>query len=86
MCIRDSYYPTEKLPQLKARCTTEVALEQWYTQTLLQLIDICRLVSSKHTRDHVRGCLPSSCSTVSSSAMQVCAQRTSCLLYTSRCV
>lgn len=55
------YYPTEKLPQLKARCTTEDALEQWYTQTLLQLIDICRLVSSKHTRDHVRGCLPSSC-------------------------
>ena len=52
------YYPTEKLPQLKARCTTEDALEQWYTQTLLQLIDICRLVSSKHTRDHVRGCLP----------------------------
>ena len=36
------YYPTEKLPQLKARCTTEDALEQWYTQTLLQLIDICR--------------------------------------------
>ena len=55
------YYPTEKLPQLKARCTTEDALEQWYTQTLLQLIDICRLVSSKHTRDHVRSCLPSSC-------------------------
>ena len=55
------YYPTEKLPQLKARCTTEDALEQWYTQTLLQLIDICRLVSSKHTRDHVRRCLPSSC-------------------------
>ena len=45
------YYPTEKLPQLKARCTTEDALEQWYTQTLLQLIDICRLVSSKHTHD-----------------------------------
>ena len=55
------YYPTEKLPQLKVRCTTEEALEQWYTQTLLQLIDICRLVSSKHTRDHVRSCLPSSC-------------------------
>ena len=55
------YYPTEKLPQLKARCTTEDALEQWYTQTLLQLIDICRLVSSKHTRDHVRRCLPQNC-------------------------
>ena len=55
------YYPNEKLPQLKAHCTSEEALEQWYTETLLQLIDICRLVSSKHTRDHVRRCLPSSC-------------------------
>mgnify|MGYP002942038387 CR=1 FL=1 len=51
------YYPNEKLPQLKARCTSEEALDQWYTETLLRLIDICRLVSSKHTRDHVRRCL-----------------------------
>ena len=55
------YYPNEKLPQLKARCTSEEALDQWYTETLLRLIDICRLVSSKHTRDHVRSCLPASC-------------------------
>ncbi len=55
------YYPTKSCLSLKHRCTTEDALEQWYTQTLLRLIDICRLVSSKHTRDHVRGCLPSSC-------------------------
>ena len=55
------YYPNEKLPQLKARCTSEEALDQWYTETLLRLIDICRLVSSKHTRDHVRRCLPASC-------------------------
>ena len=48
------YYPNEKLPQLKNRCTSEEALDQWYTDTLLRLIDICRLVSSKHTRDHVR--------------------------------
>ena len=65
------YYPTEKLPQLKARCTTEDALEQWYTQTLLQLIDICRLVSSKHTRDHVRGCLPSSCGYILDELLQL---------------
>ena len=52
------YYPNEKLPQLKNRCTSEEALDQWYTDTLLRLIDICRLVSSKHTRDHVRQCLP----------------------------
>ena len=25
------YYPNEKLPQLKARCTSEEALDQWYT-------------------------------------------------------
>ena len=55
------YYPNEKLPQLKARCASEEALDQWYTETLLRLIDICRLVSSKHTREHVRSCLPASC-------------------------
>ena len=55
------YYPNEKLPQLKAKCADEEALEQWYTETLLRLIDLCRLVSSKHTREHVRACLPSSC-------------------------
>ena len=55
------YYPNEKLPQLKARCADEDELDQWYTETLLQLIDICRLVSSKHTREHVRECLPVSC-------------------------
>ena len=55
------YYPNEKLPQLKERCADEEALEQWYSETLLRLIDICRLVSSKHTREHVRACLPSSC-------------------------
>ena len=55
------YYPNEKLPQLKNRCRDEEELERWYTDTLLRLIDICRLVSSKHTRQHVRECLPSSC-------------------------
>ena len=56
-----SISPNEKLPQLKARCADEEELEQWYTTTLLRLIDICRLVSSKHTREHVRKCLPVSC-------------------------
>ena len=55
------YYPAEKLPQLKAKQPTEAALEDWYSQTLFRLIDICRLVSSKHTRNYVRSCLPSSC-------------------------
>ena len=33
------YYPNEKLPRLKERCTDEEALEQWYSETLLRLID-----------------------------------------------
>ena len=33
------YYPNEKLPQLKERCADEEALEQWYSETLLRLID-----------------------------------------------
>lgn len=55
------YYPVEKLPYLKAQCADEKALAEWYRVTLLRLIDICRLVSSKHTRDYVRKCLPVSC-------------------------
>ena len=55
------YYPAEKLPQLKAKQLGEAALEGWYSQTLFRLIDICRLVSSKHTRSYVRSCLPSGC-------------------------
>ena len=55
------YYPHEKLPQLKAQCPDQEALSRWYQDTLLQLIELCRLVSSKHTRAHVRRCLPASC-------------------------
>ncbi|MGN0976337.1 MAG: fructose-1,6-bisphosphatase [Gemmiger sp.] len=55
------YYPVRKLPQLKARCADENARNEWYRVTLLRLIDISRLVSSKHTREYVRSCLPSSC-------------------------
>ena len=52
------YYPNQKLPELKAR---QKDLHAWYRQTLLRLIDLCRFVSSKHTRDHVRRCLPQNC-------------------------
>ena len=55
------YYPHEKLPQLKARCPDKAALARWYQDTLFQLIKLCRLVSSKHTRAYVRSCLPASC-------------------------
>lgn len=52
------YYPNQKLPELKAR---QSDLHAWYRLTLLRLIDLCRFVSSKHTRDHVRRCLPQNC-------------------------
>ncbi len=52
------YYPAEKLPELKSRHDD---LDGWYKRVLLQLIDLCRLVSSKHTRRHVRAVLPKEC-------------------------
>lgn len=52
------YYPAQKLPELKARQSDLVG---WYRTTLLQLIELCRFVSSKHTRAHVRDCLPANC-------------------------
>ncbi|MBM6717994.1 fructose-1,6-bisphosphatase [Gemmiger formicilis] len=52
------YYPVQKLPEIKAKQTD---LDGWYRRTLLQLIELCRLVSSKHTRAHVRKCLPANC-------------------------
>ena len=36
-------------------------LDAGFSETLLRLIDLCRFVSSKHTRDHVRRCLPQNC-------------------------
>ena len=52
------YYPAQKLPELKS-CADD--LKDFYSVTLYRLIALCRLVSSKHTRSHVRKCLPPSC-------------------------
>ena len=49
------YYPAQKLDELKERQTD---LNGWYRQTLYRLIDVCRVVSSKHTRSFVRKRLP----------------------------
>ena len=49
------YYPAQKLDELKERQTD---LNVWYRQTLYRLIDVCRVVSSKHTRSFVRKRLP----------------------------
>ncbi len=55
------YYPEKKLPALKA---AQEDLNAWYHVTLMRLIRLCRFVSSKHTRAHVRSCLPQSCAYV----------------------
>lgn len=52
------YYPVQKLPELKSSARD---LHDFYSVTLHRLISLCRLVSSKHTRAHVRKCLPPSC-------------------------
>lgn len=49
------YYPARKIDQIKSK---QKDLDQWYRQTLYRLIDICRVVSSKHTRSFVRKRLP----------------------------
>lgn len=55
------YYPAQKLPELKARQTN---LHDWYSDTLSRLIQLCRLVSSKHIRPHVRKYLPENCALI----------------------
>lgn len=45
------YYPREKLSELR---DTIQELDDWYEVTLLRLVEICRLVSSKYTRSKVR--------------------------------
>lgn len=44
------YYPEEKLDELRL---TVGDLEDWYQITLMRLLEICRLVSSKYTRSKV---------------------------------
>ena len=49
------YYPSRKLPALLAGVPDRDA---FYKTTLTRLLDVCRLVSSKHTRSFVRQALP----------------------------
>ncbi|MEG2174084.1 MAG: fructose-bisphosphatase class III, partial [Oscillospiraceae bacterium] len=51
------YYPTRKLDLLLAEHTEDRT--EWYHDTLVRLIDICRVVASKYTRSKVRKALPS---------------------------
>ena len=50
------YYPEKRLEMLEAN--TEEDLSDFYARTLLQLIQVCRSVSSKYTRSKVRKALP----------------------------
>lgn len=49
------YYPEEKLELVKA---SEPHLEEWYRLTLYRLVEVCRSVTSKYSRDRVRQELP----------------------------
>ena len=51
------YYPKSKL-ELVAK--SEEDMEEWYRITLHRLIQVCRFVSIKHTRNHVREQMPES--------------------------
>lgn len=49
------YYPEQKLKVVKQE---PIDLDEWYRTTLLQLIEIAQLVSSKYTRSKVRKAMP----------------------------
>jgi fructose-1,6-bisphosphatase-3 len=49
------YYPEQKLELVKS---SEPDMENWYTVTIHQLVQVCRSVSSKYTRSKVRKALP----------------------------
>ena len=49
------YYPEEKLRMLKQE---GVVCDEWYKETLYQLIEVCKITASKYTRSKVRKALP----------------------------
>ena len=49
------YYPREKLKRVKRE---QPEMDGWYRQTFAQLIALCKLLSSKYTRQKVRQALP----------------------------
>lgn len=49
------YYPKEKLELIKQKTEN---MDDWYKITLYRLIDVCRLVAEKYTRDHIYKRLP----------------------------
>ncbi len=49
------YYPEQKMPQILCKMADQ---DGWYRKTLFQLIRLCRVISSKYTRNKVRKALP----------------------------
>jgi fructose-1,6-bisphosphatase-3 len=49
------YYPEEKLELIRS---SEKDLDGWYRMTLLRVVEVARMVSSKYTRSKVRKLLP----------------------------
>ena len=49
------YYPKQKLDLIKSETKN---IDDWYKISLYRLIDVCRLISSKYTRSHIRSMLP----------------------------
>lgn len=49
------YYPVKKLEQLRH---TDTLTSDWYTVTLLRLVEVCKLCASKYTRSKVQKALP----------------------------
>ena len=49
------YYPEEKLELILKE---EEDIDQWYETTLYQLVEVCRQVTAKYTKDKVRKALP----------------------------
>lgn len=49
------YYPEQKLELLKR---TNENIKDWYKVTLYHLVEVCRVMSSKYTRQTVRSALP----------------------------
>lgn len=55
------YYPQEKLELIKQQIAN---IKDWYKITLYRLIDVCRVVGSKYTREDIRKMLPENFGTI----------------------
>ena len=52
------YYPEEKIELVRRSMRSKAALAQWYKTTLLRLVRVLAVCSSKYTRSKVRKALP----------------------------